>query len=167
VRSLGANLGHRAPWISGAVGGVTTPYYVVTDADLAMDGCPKDVLEQLVDGLTRFPWATKAGVGLEIEDIPSEYPSRDMILGIEHQYWAHRLDARFFHAAVDTTFALYRAGEDPPCAPALRMDRPYVAKHLPWYVCQSTLDDEERHYLLTADPRFSSGTSHTKTRYQL
>ena len=167
VRRLGANIGHRAAWISGAVAGITTPYYVVSDADLSMDGCPRDVLEQLADGLTRFPWATKAGVGLEIDDIPAEYPSRDLVLGIERQYWAQRLDDRFFQAAVDTTFALYRAGEDPPCAPALRSDRPYIARHLPWYVCPATLDDEERHYLLSANPAFSSGTGHTKEHYPL
>lgn len=165
VRRLGANLGHRAPWICGAVDGVTTPFYVVTDPDLSMAGCPTDVLKVLADGLNRFPWATKAGVGLEIEDIPAEYPSRELIRDIEGRYWTDRLDAGFFRAAVDTTFALYRTGDEPPCAPALRSDRPYVARHLPWYIRPGDLDEEELHYLRTADPRFSSGTGHTKAAY--
>ena len=147
VRRLGTNLGHRAPWLCGAIDGVTTSHYVVTDPDLAMVGCPTDVLTVLADGLRQFPWATKAGVGLEIDDIPVAYPSRDLILDIERHYWSDRLDARFFRAAVDTTFALYRAGEEPPCTPALRSDRPYVARHLPWYISPGELDDEERNYL--------------------
>jgi predicted O-methyltransferase YrrM len=165
VRRLGGNLGHRAPWICGAVSGVRASHYVVTDADLSMSACPADVLAVLQDGLTRFPWATKAGVGLEIDDIPAEYPSRELILDIERRYWSDRLNARFFRAAIDTTFALYRAGEDPPCGPALRSDRPYVARHLPWYVCPGRLDEEERNYLRTADTRFSSGTAHTRMHY--
>ncbi|MGH9200229.1 MAG: hypothetical protein ACRD2A_03225 [Vicinamibacterales bacterium] len=140
-------------------------HYVVTDPDLSMEGCPHDVLEVLADGLRTFPWARKAGVGLEIDDIPAGYPSRDLILRIEREYWTNRLDQRFFRAAVDTTFALYRAGVDPPLGPAVRADRPYVARHLPWYVTSSNLDEEERHYLRTADLRFSSGTSHTKQAY--
>jgi predicted O-methyltransferase YrrM len=165
VRRLGNNLGHRAPWLSGAVGGVTASHYVVTDPDLAMNGCPADVLEVLADALSRFPWATKAGVGLEIGDLPERYPSREFVLDIEQRYWTDRLDARFFRAPIDTTFAVYRAGEDPPCAPAVRADRPYVARHLPWYVTPENLDNEERHYLRSADLRFSSGTAHTKDAY--
>jgi predicted O-methyltransferase YrrM len=167
VRRLGANLGQRAPWISGVVEGVTVSHYVVTDPDLAMEGCPPDVLKVLALGLDQYPWATKAGVGLELADIPARYPSRDLVLGIERPYWQDRLDGRFFRAAVDTTFALYRSGEDPLSGPALRSDRPYVARHLPWYVIPGTLDEEERHYLRTADPRFSSGTSHTKGAYDV
>jgi len=166
VRRLGANLGQRAPWVSGAVEGVTTAHYVVTDPDLTMEGCPRDVLRVLAEGLDQYSWAQKAGVGLEIDDIPVDYPSRDLVLEIERQYWQDRLDGRFFRAAVDTTFALYHAGEDPPCGPALRSDRPYVARHLPWYVTRRTLDEEERHFLRTADPRFSSGTSHTRALYE-
>jgi hypothetical protein len=167
VRRLGTNLGHRAPWICGATLGVTAPHYVVTDPDLSMIGCPTDVLAVLTEGLAQFPWATKAGVGLEIDDIPAAYPSRDLILGIERPYWSHRLDRRFLCAPVDTTFAVYRTGNEPPCAPALRSDRPYVAKHLPWYVCPGEVDEEELHYLKTADTRFSSGTAHTKAAYAI
>jgi hypothetical protein len=166
VRRLGANLGQHAPWTSGAVAGVVTARYVVTDPDLAMDGCPRDVLEVLADGLDRYPWAIKAGVGLEIDDIPAGYPSRDLVLDIERRCWQERLGARFFRAGVDTTFALYRSGEPFASGPAVRADRPYVARHLPWYVTPGALDAEERHYLATADPRFSSGTAHTRHAYQ-
>ncbi len=165
VRHLGRNWGHRAPWVSGAVEGVTTPYYVVTDPDLDMGGCPGDVLDVLAQGLARYPWAMKAGVALELEDIPTGYPSQEFIRATEQPFWQDRLDERFFRAAVDTTFALYRAGAEPPCAPALRSDRPYVARHLPWYVTPETLTDEERHYLRSADTRFSSGTGHTRRGY--
>ena len=131
-----------------------------------MKGCPGDLLEVLDGGLAQYPWATKAGVGLEIDDIPAGYPSRDLVLSVERQYWRDRLDGRFFRAPVDTTFALYRSGAEPPSGPALRANRPYVARHLPWYVTPGTLDEEERHYLRTADPRFSSGTSHTRAAYE-
>jgi hypothetical protein len=165
VRRLELNQGHRAPWLCGATSGVTTPYYVVTDPDLDLAGCPPDILDVLVQGLEQHGWATKAGVALEVEDIPAGYPSHDFIRATEGPYWRDRVDGRFFRAAVDTTFAVYRAGPEPPCAPALRSDRPYVARHLPWYVTPETLTDEERHYLRSADPRFSSGTGHTRGGY--
>jgi predicted O-methyltransferase YrrM len=165
VRHLGRNYGHRAPWTCGAVQGVAAAHYVVTDPDLDMGTCPTDVLDVLVQGMARYPWAKKAGVGLELEDIPAGYPSHQFVRAAERPYWRHRLDERFFRAAVDTTFAVYRAGAEPPCAPALRSDRPYVARHLPWYVTPETLTDEERHYLRSAEPRFSSGTAHTRRGY--
>ncbi len=165
VRHLRRNFGHRAPWLTGSVEAVTTPYYVVTDPDLDLQACPADLLDVLAQGLARYPWATKAGVGLEVEDIPSGYPSHELIRSTERSFWQDRLDGRFFRAAVDTTFALYRRGVEPRGAPALRSDRPYVARHLPWYVTAATLDDEERHYLSSADPRFSSGTGHTRQGY--
>lgn len=165
VRHLGGNRGHRAPWTCGAVAGVTTPHYVVTDPDLDLSGCPSDLLEVLAQGLAQHRWATKAGVALETSDIPEGYPSRAFILATERAYWQRRVDGRFFKAPVDTTFALYRTGAEPSCGPALRSDRPYVARHLPWYVTPESLDDEERHYLLSADPRFSSGTGHTRRGY--
>jgi SAM-dependent methyltransferase len=65
----------------------------------------------------------------------------------ESQFWEHPVAPGVFAAPIDTTFALY-----PPRAEFsneacnLRLGSPYLVEHTPWYVDESSLDDEERHY---------------------
>lgn len=152
VHALGRNLGKRAPWLSGLVkrlmprGG----YYVVTDPDLDLSLLPVDTLRHLKAALRKFPSATKVGVGLERRDLPAESPIARAAAKWEKQFWTKPVkgDRRFFHAAVDTTFAMYRVEGLARMAASdtdLRCNYPYVARHLPWYLTEQDLGDEERH----------------------
>lgn len=148
VVRLDVHLGKNAPWLSGlAPGG--DPYYAVTDPDLDLGGCPDDLFEVLRAGLDRYPWALKCGPSLEIDDLPSECPWTADVVAWEGQFWADRLDDRYFRAGIDTTLALYRR-ETPFDAATwteagLRCDRPYTARHLPWYA--TVVTDEDRYYV--------------------
>lgn len=150
---LGKNLGHLAPWLTENHDG--EPYYVVTDSDLDMSQCPVDVLEVLRRALERFPTRVKVGVGLELSDLPKTRLA-ELVMAEQAKYWRHRVlgnpevQEPFFMAPVETTFACYRRGRRFASGPALRTDRPYVARHVPWYGIPGQLDDEEQYYMATA-----------------
>jgi hypothetical protein len=146
---LAKNHGPRAPWQVP----IDAPRYVVTDCDLDISGVPADVLAVLAEGLERYPWAIKAGLSLEIDDLPDGYKFKQMVLDRERPAWSDQVDDRFYRAEIDTTFAMYR--KYPPWAgeygPALRAARPYTARHVPWYTVDR--DDEETYYLRNLNPQ--------------
>lgn len=161
VVRLNRNMGHLAPWLSGlATRGNGADFYAVTDPDLDLSNCPADLLEVLRLGLERYPERIKAGLGLEIGDLPARFPWRQGVIEHESQFWSRPLDGQFFDASVDTTFALYRTGLDYlgngwSYDPSLRANHPYVARHRPWYLDFLDLDEEERHYFTQAGPASS------------
>ena len=77
---------------------------------------------------------------------------KEEILNWERKFWSKKLvaDETLFDAIVDTTFAIYR-----PCIPpylkqwyfAARMDKPFVARHLGWYVDTNNPTLEECYYI--------------------
>jgi len=156
VIRLRQNHGCHAPWNSGAVlspamhrAWFGSDYYVVTDADLSLDGCPRDVLDVLVQGYESYADITKVGISLEINDLPADSISGNQAAEWEKRFWQNKRDDRFFDADIDTTFALYGTGVR--CiGTCLRSDRPYTARHMPWYLTPGTLDEESRHYLTRA-----------------
>lgn len=150
VEMLPTNVGPRGVWTSPRLAthverGIT--HYVVTDSDLDIEDVPRDVLTLLESGFDRYPWAIKSGLSLEINDLPCGYPYKSQVRDRELPYWSDQVDAEFFRAHIDTTFAMYRTGSGwGGYGPALRTNRPYTARHVPWYqVGEDT--DEERYYL--------------------
>jgi hypothetical protein len=125
-----------------------SPWYVVTDSDLSLANCPKDVLDVLIEGFSVMPQAVKVGLSLEIDDLPE--PMRARVRGWELQFWSDPVNDRFIRALVDTTFALYPIHQNHAdsmlTGPALRTNRPYTARHLPWYLDGANLPEEEAFY---------------------
>lgn len=157
VVRLTQNLGHHAPWLSGVIAGDSAPLYVVTDCDLDLTGVPADVLEVLQGPLmwTRSQ-PIKSGLALRIDDLPAWQMS---VKQWESRWWRspNKIDPRFFDAAIDTTFALYR-GSTPhdQCMrvmgiSSVRLAGPYQARHVPWYMDGENLDDENKNYFETAN----------------
>jgi len=144
---LANNLGPRALWNDGRHVPRTGDYFAVTDPDLDLSRIPADFIHVLRGGLDQYPTILKCGLSLEINDLAPEHPLTKAIRARENGYWSDRHDARFFRANIATTFALYRVAR-PVCnyGPALRSDRPYTARHLPWYVTPQTATDEDRYY---------------------
>lgn len=156
VVRLEYNHGCHAPWTSGTVlpreehrSQFGSDYYIVTDPDLNFTGCPKDVVNVLVEGYERYPEITKVGVSLEIDDLPTDSLIGKPAAEWESQFWQRRRDSQFFDAGVDTTFGLYGAGV--PCVGnCLRSDRPYTVRHEPWYLTSANLTEEHRFYFQNA-----------------
>lgn len=152
---LDQNIGAHAPWHCGAVLPPVVhrafwgnDFYVLTDPDLSLSGCPKDVLNVLTKGWQSHSNIIKVGLSLEINDIPSDALIGAEAKNWESQFWAERLGANFFNADVDTTFALYSINVTSAQAQkAIRSDRPYTARHLPWYITMENITPEQEYYI--------------------
>lgn len=147
VIQLKENVGPHGLWRIGP----PNTYFVSTDCDLDIGNVPKGVLRILKEGLEHRE-IIKAGLSLEIEDIPDDYPLKSLVLHHETDKWQPFLkDHRFYLAGIDTTFAMYRPNAGwGGYGPALRTKRPYTARHLPWYVVEE--DEEEIYYLKHLNP---------------
>ena len=63
---------------------------------------------------------------------------------------AREVEPGIYKADIDTTFALYRPyckGVASIYQEVYRTGRPYIIKHLPWYVDTNNMSDEELYYV--------------------
>ena len=131
--------------------GEDTPF-VVTDPDvIPVESCPADALEYFHSTLDDYPEIDKVGFSLFLEDIPMHYAHRADVLLWESQFWKNVHQSGFYFAEIDTTFALYRAGEHHQNNKALRSPLPYTARHFPWYQNSEAPTDEQVFYVEHAD----------------
>jgi hypothetical protein len=142
-----------------------TDYFVITDGDLSIEGVPTDVLDVLRDSLDRDPKLLKSGLALRLDDLP-DIPEADLARTREAEYWEDGFQdnagRQWYRAAIATTFVMFR--RRPPYAyyvPALRLAGEYQARHLPWYLDDEALSEEERYYLEHA---VASGPYYTSRR---
>jgi tetratricopeptide (TPR) repeat protein len=150
------NLGPRALWSSGLIGLVSHVPFVYTDPDmLPVDECPRDAVLMLFELLAAHRQATKAGLGIRIDDIPDTYEHKSAVQAWEANFWRRPLPGNCYDAAVDTTFALYRPGSWHNLR-AVRSASPYLVRHLPWYADSSTPTPEDRYYAEHARSEMSS-----------
>jgi hypothetical protein len=145
VELMGSNWGQLVVSYSGLLEkyGITERF-IISDPDLDLSGIPKDFLHILHLGLDRHSFAHKAGFSLEINDVPDS-DIKPQILAYESNAWTKKLDEYFYSAYIDTTFCLMRKNYHD--FPSIRTDRPYTAKHVPWYYTKDNLPDDERYYL--------------------
>jgi hypothetical protein len=148
---LDENLGHLSPWKSGTVERLATGrWYGVSDPDvIPVADCPTDAADHLRHLLRRYSQYIKAGLGLQIDDLPDHYVHAEHVRRWESQFWQRSIRQGVWHARVDTTFAVYRPYEPSfqyAVLLAMRTDAPYLARHLPWYGDLSHPTDEERYY---------------------
>jgi hypothetical protein len=145
------NFGHRVIWESPIFEKYLNERYIVTDSDLDLTGVPEDFLLRLQFGLNVHPEYDKCALSLEINDLP-DYPEGRFIAFHEAKYWSNPIDAHFYKADTDTTFALYREGVRTYSHSAIRAMRPYTARHVPWYYKDfESLSEEDKYYFRTAN----------------
>lgn len=159
VERLGRNIGHKALHRLMADGRISVPgsNYILTDDDLDMSAIPCDLADVLTLALDTFPAFCKAGVGLRLDDIPDSVAKKPDIVAAEAAFWRQRIDfpVEAYSAAIDTTLALYRAGQHPRSpVKAIRVCGAYAARHVPWYYGDSLPDDER---WLRSQPRRPTG----------
>lgn len=136
-------------------------YYFMSDCDILPDAnCPDHFPEYFYETLTANEDVTKVGFSLKIDDLPDHYALKSKVLKWEKKFWDEGLrQGAFFRASIDTTFALYRPKiwqSDERWWVSLRADKPYQARHLPWYHNTKELDAETLHYQLTVHKGKSS-----------
>lgn len=95
---------------------------------------------------------------LLLDDLPPT-DEGNFIRKNEADYWLAPVDDMYYVAGIDTTFALYREGNIKHTYSAIRTNKPYTARHLPWYYDDfSVLPEDEQNYYKTAN----SSCSHLK-----
>lgn len=185
VVRLSENLGHHAPWKCGATGRPNDGFYCVTDCDLDLEGVPADLLDVLRTPLTSCIRGAcgikKCGVSLRINDLPS---SQTDVVKWEQQFWRRPIaGGKYYRAPIDTTLCMYPASLPVFMAtrvvgiPTLRAGGPYTARHMPWYLDPTNLDEENANYFATANEsnswrpdgdkltsRFCTGARHASRR---
>lgn len=155
VIRLRENLGHHAPWLSGAVEHDPSPFYCVTDCDLDLENIPSDLMSVLQRPLMWHETnIVKSGVSLRINDLPEWQSS---VKNWESRFWKRSIGHGYYVAPVDTTLAMYRRDTLHATAMqvvrvfAVRSAEPYTARHVPWYLDAENLDDENKNYFATAN----------------
>jgi hypothetical protein len=159
VIRLEHNVGHRSPFLSGAVQRVAHGrYFVISDPDVVPDDdCPLDAIEHFRDLLDRYPEIDKVGFGLRIDDLPDGYPLAADVRAWESRFWADEVEPGVYRADIDTTFALYRPLERRHREDrSLRTGAPYLARHTPWYVTPDDMTDEDRWYRDHVEPTIAN-----------
>jgi hypothetical protein len=158
---LRENIGSKAPWIAMTPEAreMGHPYYCVTDSDLDLTAVPPDVMGVLRRGLEQYPAKVKAGLSLRLDDLPST-PLAKRAYDWEHPHFWNPADrvGDWYACGIDTTFAMYRAGDAwgaTKIRSALRHVPPYTARHLPWYVTEPC-SAEEAYYREHADYRWAT-----------
>jgi hypothetical protein len=164
VVNLTQNFGHKAPWTAIANSQILTDYYVVSDPDLDLAGVPRNVLLHLAALLQDYPEQGKVGLSLEVKDLTPDLPYYPVASRWEPSYWAAPLvDNVVRMAPIDTTFAMYsKALMNQHKICGARTERPYTARHLPWYVRKP--DAEFQYYLDHAGESCSYKTEMAKRK---
>ena len=164
VLHLSKNFGFPALWKSGVYERFKSSFYVYTDSDMEIDDdCPADFMNRFGSLLLKYPFCSKVGFGIRIDNLPECFNLRDQVREHEAQFWEKEVEPGVFKAVIDTTFALYppyTEGASSPYKTMFRLGSPYVIRHLPWYVDSSNLSEEDKYYLST----IAASTSHWSAR---
>lgn len=158
VHFLKKNFGSKAFWKSGLWLRYMSSYFVYSDPDVVpIDDCPDDFLKYFYSLLERYPKAHKVGFSLKIDDLPDSYINKNKVIKWERNFYKKTIEANTFIAPIDTTFALYRPfsklGKRGGKTLILRTGIPFQARHLPWYLDNDNLDEEELYYINSIETR--------------
>lgn len=153
VLRLPANYGHTVLWQYPVLQTLNiNERFIYTDPDLDLTGVPDDFLQVMHNGLDKYPAYSKCALSLEINDLPDTEEGNFIRYGPESPYWQKPLDDLYFHADTDTTFAMYRFPIGEYGHSAIRINRPYTCRHIPWYYQKiENLPADEQFYYQTAN----------------
>lgn len=150
---LGRNIGYKALWESGVFSKFKDSYYVYTDSDMEIsEECPDDFMRHFLDILEQNPLSPKVGFGIRIDDLPDTFANKQKVIEHEKVFWQHKVADELYRADIDTTFALYRPyckGVANMYVKVFRTGKPYLIRHLPWYVDSNNMSEEEKYYVNT------------------
>lgn len=148
VLKMDKNYGHKVFWEQDIYNKLDlNERYILTDSDLDISQIPDDFLNVLEKGLDKYPNLEKCGFSLNIDDLPINKNS-ESVKNWEQRFWLQPLDDIYFKAPIDTTFALYNVNKH--SLSGIRTNKPYTAKHVPWYYTNyNELPEDEKFYLDT------------------
>jgi hypothetical protein len=151
------NVGHLALWKTGLYHQYKWDYFVYTDSDVVpIDECPLDFISKFEEKLSSYPVLDKIGFGIKIDDLPSYFTLKDSVVKYEQVYWSKEVEPGLYDANLDTTFALYKPFSNIKFGEvytlkSFRFGHPYLIRHLPWYIDNTRLTDEDANYINTSN----------------
>lgn len=129
---------------------ITEGRVIVTDPDLVpYPNTPTDIVSKFHSLMDANKNYEKVGCGLGIDDLPPYYPFADRVRKHELALLGKSFPDGSREACIDTTFCMYRS----PTMfgswqiPAIRTSKPYILKHVDWYVNPRELTEEYCWYL--------------------
>lgn len=161
VHHMNKNFGAWAFFISDLYSEYRDQYFMISDSDQDIRGIPSDWVDVLMKGLDEtddYVW--KSGLSQEINDLPDN-PYAKSIYDYEKNFYTNKNKRGYYKVWMDLGVAIYdraRRSETPNkdenwyCA--VRSPRPYVSRHLDWYLTPETLSEEDRYYLTASDPNY-------------
>lgn len=154
---LDENVGHTAFWDTNFALLFKNQHYILSDPDVVpIEECPLNVIEYFYKLLDKYPEITKVGFGLKIDDLPDHYSRKKEVVEWEKQFWKEEIEPGVYKADIDTTFALYRPNTwYQQKGKTLRTGYPFFMKHLPWYINDENLNQEENFFRKTASKKSS------------
>lgn len=148
------NLGHLSFLKSGIYKRFKNKFFVYTDSDILLPSeCPDDLLEKLYNVLVKYPYTSKAGCALQIDDLPDCFAQKDHVIEWESRFWKKRIGDDLYNAPIDTTFALHKPNTKVGIwniGDNIRVGGNYQCKHQPWYIDSSNCSAEEKYYQQTS-----------------
>lgn len=152
------NVGPIGPWHVPEIEAIMhKEKFIVTDPDLfPSDECPPDLIERMHWILDNVEHWDKVGPSLNIFNLPDHYAHKQQAIKWEKQFWTMRGPHDTWNYPIDTTFALYKPGTPYKITEALRMNRPYMMDHRPWYLDFDNLPADEIFYLNRLNPQISN-----------
>lgn len=130
--------------------------YAVSDCDVSIAESATDTLEVYLQVLEAMPKMECVGPMLRIDDVPTTYPLYSAMMNRHvSRFWSREpqlttiqgRQVAFQAAPIDTTLAVYRAGEPyRRLCQGVRLYFPYDARHLDWYP-----DEHQDAYRKSAD----------------
>ncbi len=148
----GSNDGPHSVWGPKLKSEFNGQHYIVTDSDCDYEGIPDDWLDKMLGVFELLP-INKVGFSLTLSDLP-ENSLTDEVRMWEEQFWKIKAPIGW-KAHIDTTFALCRVNTG-FTYDAIRLDNPYIIRHLPWYI--EELTPEWEYYLEHASGVSTWGT---------
>ncbi len=141
-----------------------SPYYIVTDPDISLEGVNNDILEVFMYILELRKELTCVGTALRIDDLPDHYPLKERVINWESQFWKkqdkHTIQWKdktqiYYNSIIDSTFAMYRKSFtfSKLNKNVIRVAKPYAAKHLDWYIDPNKLTEDQIYYMKTTNER--------------
>lgn len=147
VLHLGQNIGHRAPWISGALNVYAKDLpFIITDPDILPLESSHGATNKFIELLNKHNDYCKVGFGLRKDNLPDSYELKETVVKWESQFWKNTLEKNVYIADLDTTFALYRPNTKYKIRPALRTGGKFIAEHEPWYINSKNPSSEVLYY---------------------
>jgi hypothetical protein len=143
---------------------IISDWYVFNDSDIIpLEDVPDTFIDDLINFAKKYN-KSKVGMSIKIDDIDLNYDLNKWVHSYESTYWTNAIvdesGVELYPHPIDTTFAVHAPGILPTWSnDTLRVGKPYIVKHAPFYYNPESLPEDERYYLSHMNKQSSNWSS--------